>query len=124
MKKILLIEDMKGISESLTMILKMSGYEVTVAHDGMAGLELTQKTTFDLIITDILLPKMDGNEFIINFKKQNSDIPIIAISGGGHGVTSSQALELSKKITSQVLEKPFSKNDLVAAVKNVIGESA
>ena len=60
---------------------------------------------------------MDGNEFIFAFKKQNAHTPIIAISGGGHGVTSSQALALSQNIASQVLEKPFSKNDLITVEK-------
>ena len=123
MKKILLIEDMKGISESLKMILQSNDYHVTVAHDGAEGLELTQKTTFDLIVTDILLPKMDGNEFMIAFKKHDSRTPILAISGGGRGVSSAKALELSKNFASHVLEKPFSTNDFISAVNTAIGEA-
>jgi CheY-like chemotaxis protein len=120
-KKILLIEDMKGVRESLEVILSIDGYSVDVAENGSKGLDKARSGTYDLIITDILMPELDGTEVIMQLQSAGNTTPIIAISAGGQGVSASQALTLAKEKATAILEKPFSKADLLEKIKQIIG---
>ncbi len=118
MKKILLIDDMKGIRDSLEVILA-STYSLDVVDNAQGGLAKLGANKYDLIITDIIMPGMDGNEFIIEAKKKAS-CPILAISAGGNGASPEQALMLAKQQANEVMIKPFSKNDLLAKIEQMI----
>ena len=120
-KKILLIEDMKGVRDSLDVILTIQGYHVEFAENGNEGLEKAQSTKYDLIITDILMPELDGTEVIIKLREFGNETPVLAISAGGDGVSASQALTLAIQKANAVLEKPFSKEELLDQIKQLIG---
>ena len=120
-KKILLIEDMKGVRESLEVILSVQGYQVDFATNGSEGLQKAKSATYDMIITDILMPELDGSEVIMELQAFGNTAPILAISAGGDGVSASQALTLAKKKASAVMEKPFSKEELLDQIKQLIG---
>ena len=120
-KKILLIEDMKGVRDSLDVILTIQGYYVEFAVNGSEGLEKAQSTNYDLIVTDILMPELDGTEVIIKLHELGNDTPVLAISAGGDGVSASQALTLAMQKANAVLEKPFSKEELLNQIKQLIG---
>ncbi len=81
-KKILIIEDYVNIVEILTMRLKAMGYEVISAFDGQEGLNLARKTMPDLIILDVLLPKMNGYKVcrLLKFDAKYKHIPIIMLT--------------------------------------------
>ena len=119
-KRILLIEDMKGVRESLEIILAMQDFHVEMAADGAEGLRMAKAANFDLVITDILMPEIDGAEVILALRAAGSKTPILAISGGGNGVSAAAALTLAKAKADAVLEKPFSKADVLAAVRKLI----
>lgn len=118
MKIILLVDDMKGIRDSLEVILS-SQYTLDIAEDAEEGLSKIQNGQYDLVITDIIMPGMDGNELIVEAKKK-TEAPILAISAGGNGASASQALILAQQLADDVLEKPFSKNDLLEKIKELI----
>jgi CheY-like chemotaxis protein len=120
-KKILLIEDMKGVRESLEVILSIQGYQVDFANNGKEGIQKIQSSKYDLVITDILMPELDGTEVIMTVRASGNKVPILAISAGGDGVSAKQALTLAKEKASGILEKPFSKEDLLNAIKGLIG---
>ncbi len=120
-QKILLIEDMKGVRESLEVILSIQGYQVDFASNGKEGLDKAKSSQYDLIITDILMPELDGTEVIIQLRNAGNDTPILAISAGGNGVSASQALTLAQEKASAVLEKPFSKEELLNQIKQLTG---
>ena len=120
-KKILLIEDMKGVRESLEVILSIQGYQVDFANNGKEGIQKAQSSKYDLVITDILMPELDGTEVIMAIRAAGNQVPILAISAGGDGVSAKQALTLAKEKASGILEKPFSKEDLLNAIKGLIG---
>ena len=119
-KRILLIEDMKGVRESLEIILTMQDFHVEMAADGTEGLRIAKAANFDLVITDILMPEIDGAEVILALRAAGNKTPILAISGGGNGVSAATALTLAKAKADAVLEKPFSKADFLAAVRKLI----
>jgi CheY-like chemotaxis protein len=115
-KKILLIEDMKGVRESLEVILSIQGYQVDFANNGLEGLQKAKSSKYDLVITDILMPEMDGTEVIIQLRATGNQTPILAISAGGDGVSAKQALTLAKEKATAILEKPFSRDDFLAKI--------
>ncbi|MCA3248184.1 MAG: response regulator [Azospirillum sp.] len=119
-KKILLIEDMKGIRESLEMILSIAGYQLDFAADGAEGLRKARAGHFDLIVTDILMPEVDGTEVIMALRADGNRVPILAISGGGAGVSAGAALMVAKEKADAVLAKPFSKTELLEAIRALI----
>jgi len=84
-KKILLIEDDPFISDVYITNLKNNGFEVLLANDGESGLDIIKKEKFDLVLLDLLLPKIDGFEILRNIKKDPAlkDIPVIILTNLG-----------------------------------------
>lgn len=120
-KKILLIEDMKGVRDSLKFILSINGYDTDVADNGVDGLQKAQAASYDLIITDILMPELDGVELIMQLRASGDKTAILAISAGGDGVSASEALTLARERADAVLEKPFSKAEFLNQINQLIG---
>ena len=120
-QRILLIEDMKGVRDSLEMILSTQGFDIEVANDGAQGLQKAQSASYDLIITDILMPELDGTEVIIQLHASGNKTPVLAISAGGNGVSATQALTLAKEKANDIMEKPFSKEELLSKINELIG---
>ena len=80
-KKILLAEDDPDVRAVLALALRHASHVVTLAENGKEALKLCSANSYDLIITDILMPKQDGFKVVSKLKKKQRDIPIIAISG-------------------------------------------
>ena len=119
MARILLIEDMKGVRDSLDIILSMAGHQVELAANGSEGLQRIDSSAYDLVITDILMPEVDGTEVIMHAKKKSPSMPVVAISAGGNSVSVEQALMFANHKADAVLEKPFSKDELLATVNEL-----
>jgi len=119
-KKILLIEDMKGVRESLEVILSLAGYDVHFASNGAEGLQKSKDAPYDLILTDILMPELDGTEVIFRLRASGNATPILAISAGGDGVSANEALALAKEKATDILEKPFSRDELLEKVNSLL----
>ncbi len=122
MASILLIEDMNSVRTSLATVLQTAGHTVVEADDGEAGLDKARGQLFDLIITDIIMPNLDGSEVIMELKRQNSSVPVLAISGGGSSVNADTALLLAKETADAVLPKPFSRQELLEVVAQLTGD--
>lgn len=122
MAKILVIEDDPQFCQMLTQMLTQAGHEVETATNGVLGLERFQKSTPDLVITDIMMPEKDGIDVIVDIKRQGSDARIIAISGGRRAITPQFNLDSAALIgASQVLAKPFNRQQLLEAVEAALG---
>jgi len=108
MTSILLIDDNEEFSRLMQIGLERIGHEVTIAFDGDEGLKALRSRSFDIVITDIIMPGREGLETIIEVKRLHPDMPILAISGGG--ITGKTAfLEAAKKLgAADALQKPFS----------------
>ena len=126
MAKILIIDDERGIRNTLREVLADEGYEVEVAENGKQGLELAQAKSYDLIYSDIKMPEMDGLEVlskISEFRAQNSDsfesieCPIVMISGHGDIETAVQALKMG---AYDFLLKPLDLNRILITTKNAL----
>lgn len=117
---ILVIDDDAGIREALEDILEDKGHIVIGANNGRSGLSVLSQAHVDLVITDIFMPTMDGLEFIRAARKENSDIKILAISGGGQ-MKLMESLDWAKAFgAGRVLKKPFSHAELLRTVGEML----
>lgn len=116
MKRILVIDDEHNILLMLKKMLEKEGYEVDLALNGKDGLDLLNRISFDLVITDIIMPEMEGLETIASLRKKFPDLKIIAISGGGR-VSAESYLNSAKLLgAATIIQKPFERTELVGAV--------
>ena len=83
MPRVLVIDDDPMILNLLVRVFELEGYEVLQANNGKEGLIAFQDNPIDLVVTDIVMPEADGLETIMEIRKNNRDVKIIAISGGG-----------------------------------------
>ena len=113
MKKILVVDDEKPISDIVKFNLTKEGYEVYTAYDGEEALEKVAEVEPDLILLDLMLPKMDGLEVAREVRK-NHDMPIIMVTAKDSEIDKVLGLELG---ADDYVTKPFSNRELVARVK-------
>ena len=126
MAKLLIIDDERGIRNTLKEILADEGHEVDVAENGKQGLEMAQTKAYDLIFTDIKMPEMDGMEVlekIVESRKskveseESIDCPVVMISGHGDVETAVQALKMG---AYDFLLKPLDLNRILITTKNAL----
>jgi DNA-binding NtrC family response regulator len=120
MSKILVIDDEKAIRNTLKDVLEYEKYEVDLAEDGMKGLEMFSANSYDVVLCDIKMAKMDGIEVLGKITAISKDIPVIMISGHGNIDT---AVESIKKGAYDFLEKPLDLNRLLITIRNAMDKS-
>ena len=113
MKNILIVDDEKPISDIIAFNLENEGYAISKAFDGEEAIEQFEKVQPDLVILDLMLPKMDGLEVCRQIRK-NSDVPIIMLTAKDSEIDKVLGLELG---ADDYITKPFSNRELVARVK-------
>jgi two-component system chemotaxis response regulator CheY len=118
--KILIVDDSAAIRTSITYVLELSGYSVATAENGLIAIRQADKTDFDLIITDVMMPQADGFETIKAFREISHDIPIIAMSGrftpGG-----ADFLEMARELGANIiLRKPFGGDELLTVIHKLL----
>ncbi len=120
MKKILLVEDEEIIRDLLQRKLTQEGYEILVSRDGEEGLKLMRKTKPDLILLDIIMPKMGGFELMEEMQKDKElkKIPIIVISNSGQPVELDRAQRLGAK--DWLIKTEFDPQEVIEKVKKQI----
>lgn len=118
MAHILLAEDDTSLRHFLALALEKAGHIVTSAHDGLDGLHaLKKENTFDLLLTDIVMPGMDGVELARRAKKEHPGIEVMFITG--FAAVAMRGLNATNENT-RVLSKPFHLNDLVKQVDTLL----
>lgn len=115
MANILVIDDEKSIRNVLKDILGNEGYKVDEAADGEEGLKKFSETTYDVVLCDIKMPKLDGLEFLNKATEINAEVPIIVISGHGNIET---AVDAVKKGAFDYISKPPDLNRLLITIRN------
>ncbi len=120
MKKVIIIEDEETLLNLLDKKLNQEGYEVIVARDGQEGLEKIKTNMIDLILLDIVMPKMGGFEVMEELQKDEilSRIPIIIISNSGQPVELDRAKELG--VVDWLIKTDFDPQEVVDKVKKYI----
>lgn len=117
MTKILLIEDDDLTRQTLQTALERMGIDVVAAPEGDAGLRLFEESPAEIVITDMVMPGMDGLDVIGRLRSTTPDVKIVAISGGGRMINADACLESANQLgVNRVLQKPFSLFDLKSLV--------
>lgn len=120
MAKILITDDERSIRNALKEILEYEQYEIDLAEDGQEALEMFEKSEYDLILSDIKMPKMDGIELLEKIKAIQPDQAFILITGHGDVETAVAAI---KNGAYDFIQKPLDLNRLLVTVKNALDKN-
>ena len=130
MVRVVVIDDETDVRVVVKKVLERAGYEVDAVGSGKEGLELIGTSGADLVITDIIMPGMDGVAVVNKVREDHPDMPIIVISGGGNITpmayeptaikTSAYLASASDAGANITLTKPFGREELLAAVRNLL----
>jgi len=120
MSKILVIDDEKAIRNTLKEVLEYEDHKVDLAEDGIAGIDMFSKESYDIVLCDIKMANMDGIEVLEKIEEISNDVPVIMISGHGNIDT---AVEAIKKGAFDFLEKPLDLNRLLVTMRNALDKS-
>lgn len=117
MAKILVVEDEPNMQIGLKDNLEFEQFDVTIAKDGQEGLDIILSSSFDLIILDVMMPKMSGFDVCKAARKNGISTPIIFLTAKGEEIDKVLGLELG---ADDYITKPFSIRELVARVKAIL----
>jgi DNA-binding NtrC family response regulator len=120
MATILIVDDEKSIRKTLREILEYESYHVDEAQDGAEALKMIKDGDYDCVLLDIKMPKMDGMEVLEKLTQQQSDVPVIMVSGHG---TIDTAVEAVKKGAFDFVSKPMDLNRLLITVRNALDKN-
>ncbi|MCL1112122.1 MULTISPECIES: response regulator [Shewanella] len=116
MNRILLIDDDVGLSDLLSQLLELEGFALTQAFDGEQGLSLAQQQDFDLILLDVMLPKLNGFE-VLRALRQRKQTPVLMLTARGDEIDRVVGLEIG---ADDYLPKPFNDRELVARIRAIL----
>lgn len=119
MKRLLVIDDEANLRHTLSYALRVEGYEVLTADDGESGIEVFRRSAPDLVILDLMLPKIDGLEVCRRLRRE-TDVPIIMLTARDSELDKVVGLEVG---ADDYLSKPFSIRELVARVRAALRRS-
>jgi len=132
MAKILVIDDEEHIRDVLKQVLERAGYDVIVAADGKEGLDLMAQQGADLVITDVIMPGIDGVATVQKIREKFVNTRIIVISGGGNvapldyepGAIATNAYLASAENAGadRTMTKPFNRQEILDAIKELMTE--
>ena len=114
---ILIIEDDEMILRTLEFRLKKDGHQITAVSDGNAAMEQLQQNTFDLVVTDLMIPYVTGLEVLSYVKSKLEGLPVIILSGADEESTITEAFNIG---ADDFITKPFSPGELSVRVKRLL----
>jgi len=122
MKTIIFIEDERALQTTFQNILKQEGYNVVPALDGKEGLKLVKDKKPDLVLLDLILPKIDGIEVLREVKKneETKEIPVIVLTNLEELKKIEEALELGAK--TYLIKANYTVEEVIEKIKKILGE--
>ncbi|WP_163992456.1 sigma-54-dependent transcriptional regulator [Pyxidicoccus caerfyrddinensis] len=114
---ILVVDDEEDIRDTLAMILSLEGYDVSTADRGASALAMVEARHFDLVISDLRMPGMDGVETLVRLKRLRPDLQVIIATGYASAET---ALRCRLEGAYDYISKPFDMDDLLSLVRGAI----
>lgn len=117
-KRVLIVEDQKPMSHALQIKLTSSGFDVTIANDGEEALKILETEKFDIILLDLIMPRMDGFVALQEMKKRNVKAPVIVASNLGQEDDIKKAKDLGA--SDYFIKSNVSIADIIEKIKNVL----
>lgn len=126
--RVLIVDDVEQVRDGIGSIVESEGYRVHTASNGFEALDVIKHNEIDLIVSDILMPEMDGIEMCNQIKELFPDMKFILISGGGREVNVSSSydyLDTARKLTGikDILKKPFDPEELISLIDSMLKNS-
>jgi DNA-binding NtrC family response regulator len=115
--RLLVIDDEEDIREMLEFVLSSDGFTVVTADGGLAALEIAEERRFDVAITDMKMPDMDGLETLAALKKLDATLEVIVVTGYASEQTAAECIKLG---AYAYLRKPFEVADLLALIERAM----
>ncbi len=116
--RILVIDDVLGVRESIRIAVHAAGYETVTAENGQQALELLASGSFDVVVTDIWMPGVDGISLIKRLRNEQPHLRVFAMTGGGPRMTIETAASLAEVWgAEEVFVKPFDEALLIEAIE-------
>lgn len=123
MARILVLDDDPTIRQLLQTVLSLRGYEVVTASDGRRGLQSFHQMRPDLVITDMLMPEQEGIETILELRRIDAEVPILAISGDTARLRGQTHLDAAECLgADRTLRKPFGTSELEEVVAELLSK--
>lgn len=119
--RILIVDDEVAITSNLTPFLQRAGFEVAVAYDGQEALRQVAGFSPDLVILDVIMPKLDGREVLRRLRREGNWTPVVLLTQVGDSAERAMALQEG---ADDYLNKPFDPNELVARMRAVLRRSS
>jgi DNA-binding NtrC family response regulator len=116
-ERLLIIEDEDTLCQSLQRVLAREGYEVDVADSAESAFKLLEKKSYDLIITDIILPGISGIELLAKYRKQNPSQKVIVITAYASLTTAVEAIKAGAR---DFIIKPLMHDEMIKVVRNAL----
>ncbi len=126
MAKILVVDDIKDITEIIHYFLEEDGHEVVTVNSSHNAIVHLENDNYQILITDMLMPEVNGFELIQDVRKpgsENQSPKIIAISGGVSGLGTETILNAASIKADIVIKKPFTREELLSAIKRHAGQA-
>lgn len=121
MAHILIVDDDDDVRDMLHQMIERAGYRVSTANNGQEALKFPALEEVDLVITDLLMPEMEGIEFIRLLRGDHPHMAVIAISGGNRYVLPTSQLRVAKHLGAHLtLTKPVSRVELLEAIQSTL----
>lgn len=124
MARVLVIDDEDVVRDVVSDALREGGHQVMAVNHGKVGVAASSLAPFDLVITDILMPHMDGFDTIVALRERNPDVRILAISGGGDDDPAGYLRAARLLGAQRTLEKPFRIEELRQTVSDLLAPAA
>lgn len=122
MPKIMLVEDDEIGRFAFRSLLDSAGCEVVDVENGLEAVRKLQEIEFDIVITDVFMPEMDGVELIREIREAFPEMKVVAVSGGGGGFTAAHTTNMMSNLGADaVLQKPVTNKELLAVVDTLTG---
>jgi DNA-binding response OmpR family regulator len=122
---ILLVDDEELLRAGVQEMLEMEGYAVLTAPNGQQAMACLTDQTIDLIITDLVMPKMDGIDFVQQVRKIRPDVPVIVVSGSTRNIMQRYGIDTIQVPGADAsLSKPFKGVDLMAQIRELLASRA
>ncbi|MBI4030228.1 MAG: response regulator [Proteobacteria bacterium] len=121
MARILIIDDMPWVLNTVAMMLRQHGHQVTALEDSQAACSVLEDQEFDLVLTDVLMPDLDGRDLIRHIRERSDYLPIIAMTGGGRSISNMEEFFMDLyELADSVMKKPFTIREIGDEVGRIL----
>ncbi|MBX3491815.1 MAG: response regulator [Parvibaculum sp.] len=121
MPRVLIFDDDTAILDVVTRLLTDAGYDVVRGQPGRGARKQVGRSNYDILLTDIYMPDIDGIELVRAAREARPDVPIVCMSGGTYKLSAEFSLSLSGAFDVEQLPKPFGRTELLLALQTALG---